>query len=65
MQRRPLKNNLAALRLARKLRQRDLARRIGIQQSEVSRIERGEREPAVRLAKRIAKALGVAVEDLF
>ena len=33
--------------------------------AEVSAIERGEREPGVHLAKRIAKVLGKSVEEVF
>lgn len=65
MQRRIIKNNIAALRRAKRLRQRDLAHRLRLHQSEISLIERGEREPGIRLAKRIARALRVTVEDAF
>lgn len=65
MQRRLHKNKIAALRQAKRLRQLDLARRLGIHQSEVSKIERGEREPGVRLARRIARALRCPIEDVF
>jgi len=65
MPRRIIKNNITVLRRARRMRQLDLARRLHLHQSEVSLIERGEREPGVRLAKRIAKALRSPVEDVF
>ncbi|MFW6175012.1 MAG: helix-turn-helix transcriptional regulator [Chloroflexota bacterium] len=56
---------MARLRREKGWRQLDMARRLGVYQSEVSEIERGEREPGVRLAKRIARALRVSVEDVF
>jgi len=42
-----------------------LARIVSIFQSEISEIECGERKPSVYLAKKIAKALGVSLNDLF
>jgi putative transcriptional regulator len=58
-------NHISRIRSERGWRQLDLARRLDIYQSEVSAIERGEREPGVHLAKRIAKVLGKRVEEIF
>ena len=63
--RRRTKNRLKALREEQGLRQLDLARMLDIYQSEVSEIERGAREPGVRLAKHISKVLGKKVEEIF
>ncbi|MDP2659716.1 MAG: helix-turn-helix domain-containing protein [Dehalococcoidia bacterium] len=60
-----LRNRIHLVRKEKGWRQLDLARRLEIYQSEVSAIERGEREPGVRLAKRIARALGRKVEEIF
>ena len=59
------RNCIKQLREAQGLRQLDLARRLDIYQSEVSAIERGEREPGIRLAKRFARMLGRPVEEVF
>jgi len=59
------KNRIRKFRKKKGLRQTDLARMIGIFQSELSEIERGIRKPSVYLAKKIAKALGVSLDDLF
>ena len=59
------KNRIREFRKRRGLRQTDLARLVGIFQSELSEIERGLRKPSVYLAKKIAKALGVSLDDLF
>ena len=59
------KNRIRKFRKKKQLRQTDLARMIGIFQSELSEIERGIRKPSVYLAKKIAKALGVSLDDLF
>ena len=59
------KNRIREFRKKRGLRQTDLARLVGIFQSELSEIERGIRKPSVYLAKKIAKALGASLDDLF
>jgi putative transcriptional regulator len=59
------KNRIREIRRRRGLRQVDLARMLGVFQSEISEIECGKRMPSVYLAKRIAKALKVSVDDLF
>ena len=59
------KNRIREFRKKRGLRQTDLARLVGIFQSELSEIERGIRKPSVYLAKKVAKALGVSLDDLF
>jgi putative transcriptional regulator len=53
------------VRRQRGLRQVDLAKMVGVFQSEISEIECGKRVPSVYLAKKIAKALGVSIDDLF
>ncbi len=59
------RNNIRRLRLEAGRRQLDLARKLNVYQSEISQIERGEREPGVYLAKRIAKVFGRTVEEVF
>lgn len=51
------RNRIARIRSEKGWRQLDLARKLNVYQSEVSEIERGDREPGVYLAKRIAQAL--------
>lgn len=58
-------NQIAAARTHAGMRQLDLARKVGLHQSEVSAIERGERQPGVFLAKRIARALRTRIDDLY
>jgi len=59
------KNRIREVRRQRGLRQVDLVGMVGIFQSEVSEIECGKRVPSVYLAKKIAKALKVSLDDLF
>jgi DNA-binding XRE family transcriptional regulator len=50
---------LLALRHRRGLTQRQLSELSGVQQADISRIERGETQPTTVTAKRLADALGV------
>ncbi len=59
------RNKLRRLRLEAGKRQLDVARKLNVYQSEISQIERGEREPGIYLAKRIAKVFGTTVEEIF
>jgi putative transcriptional regulator len=65
MPKRSNRNNISRIRREKRLRQLDLARMLDLYQSEVSAIERGEREPGVQLALRVARALGKRVEEVF
>jgi transcriptional regulator with XRE-family HTH domain len=47
------------------LRQADLARIVGVFPSEISEIECGKRKSSIYIAKRISRALGVSLDDLF
>ncbi|MEW6777000.1 MAG: helix-turn-helix transcriptional regulator [Bdellovibrionota bacterium] len=45
--------------------QREVAREIGIDEAYLSKVVRGQIEPSVVKAIRIARCLGCAVEDLY
>ena len=47
------------------LSQKELAKRSGIQQSEISRIESGDRNPSIRILHRLAKAMDRKLEIRF
>lgn len=57
--------NIRNLRKAAGLTQAELARRVACNQSEISRLERGERLMSVRMLKAIARALGVPPSALL
>ena len=59
------RNNIRRVRLQLAMRQLDIARKLNVYQSEISQIERSEREPGVYLAIRIAKVLRRTVEEIF
>jgi len=56
---------LKQARLRRQLTQVQLARKVGVHEITVSRLERGDRQPSMRLLQRLAKALGVPVTRLL
>jgi DNA-binding XRE family transcriptional regulator len=62
---RTLARNLLARRTAKGLTQQALADLAGISNRYVSAIERGQRRPPMRTAKRIAKALGTTLTTLM
>lgn len=55
---------MGSARRARGLQQTKLAEMLGLDQSKVSRIERGSYEPRVSLARRIAKIVEVPLDRL-
>lgn len=57
--------NLQNLRRARQLSQEELAARADVNQSYLSDIERGVRNPSVMVLDRIAKALSIDPEEFF
>lgn len=56
--------NARRLRSERGLTQEQVANAAGLSLSDVGRIERGERDPGVRVLTKLAHGLGVEVEDL-
>ena len=56
---------LRAVRKAKGLTQERLAEEAGLHFSDVSRIERGIRDPGVRTVAKLAKGLGVPAATLF
>lgn len=57
-----LLDDLARLRESQGLSQRDVAERLGVGQSAISRIESGRRDPHLSTLRRYALALGARVE---
>jgi transcriptional regulator with XRE-family HTH domain len=57
--------NLHRLRSARGYSQEDLAERTGLHASEISRLERGAREPRLGTIVKLARGLGVSADRLM
>lgn len=62
---RELVKKIIALRIKEHLTQKDLAEKIGTNQSAISRLENGRYNPSVDFLMRIAKALNKRVEINF
>jgi transcriptional regulator with XRE-family HTH domain len=60
----PLRDRLRKLRLEAGLSQRALCRKIDVDESYISRLERGQRAPSVEVLRRWADACGVEVAVL-
>ncbi|MDH4271436.1 MAG: helix-turn-helix transcriptional regulator [Candidatus Aminicenantes bacterium] len=60
-----LKNTLKVQRARMDWSQEELARKIGVTRKTVNTIENGVYIPSTYLALKMAKAFGVAVEELF
>jgi putative transcriptional regulator len=60
-----LRNRLKVLRAERDWTQAQLAETVGVSRKTINTIERGVFAPSAVLALRIARAFGVAVEDVF
>lgn len=60
-----LRNTIRAAREARGWTQADLAERIGVSRKTVNTVENGVFVPSTLIALKMARAFGMAVEELF
>jgi putative transcriptional regulator len=58
-------NRVKDLRVAAGLRQEDLAASTGVSRQTIISIERGRYNPSLELAWKLARMLGVTIEELF
>ena len=61
----PLGNRLKELRAAKGLNQQGLGSLVGASRQTISLIERGDYNPSITLALRIAKVFGTTVDEVF
>ena len=61
----PLGNRLKELRAAKGLNQQGLGTLVGASRQTISLIERGDYNPSITLALRIAKVFGTTVDEVF
>lgn len=61
----PLVNRMKELRAAKGLNQQELGQMVGASRQTVSLIERGDYNPSVTLALRIARVFGKSVDEVF
>lgn len=60
-----IRNTIAALRAAREITQQDLADEIGVTRATIVAIEKGNYNPSLELAFRIARFFKCGIEDVF
>jgi len=60
-----MKNKIKQLRKEHGLRQEDMANKLGVTRQTIIAIENDKYNPTLELAMKIAKLLGVYVEDIF
>lgn len=60
-----LAHNLKTIRTGRGLTQENVANLAGLALSDIGRVERGQRDPGVRVLTRIAYGLGVTPAELL
>ena len=61
----PLNNRLKEYRARINVNHTEMGSLVGVSRQTISQIERGDYSPSVTLALKIAKVLGVRVEDIF
>lgn len=61
----PLVNRVKELRAAKGINQQELGALVGASRQTVSLIERGDYNPSVTLALRIARVFGKSVDEVF
>lgn len=59
------KNIISTLRRNKKLNQAELAKKCGITQQHIQLIEAGKRLPSIKVAEKLAAALGVTIDELI
>lgn len=57
--------NIARIRKKKKLKQLELAEKVGIRNDSLCKIEKGKATPSTRLLYKLAHALECEVKDLF
>lgn len=60
-----MKNNIRALREARGMSQTELGLATGVTRQAILAIEKDKHDPSIRLAAKIAAALGASVDEAF
>ena len=60
-----MKNRIEEIRKARRIRQEDFAKALGVSRQTISSLETGRYNPSIFLAHKIAKYFGVLIEEVF
>ena len=60
-----LGQNMKKIRLAKQMSQGDICRKLGLGRSYISNVESGKNNPTLSTITKLAKALGVRIEELI
>ena len=60
-----MKNRIEELRIAKNIRQEELARLMGVSRQTISSLENGRYNPSIILAHKIAAYFGLPIEEVF
>lgn len=60
-----LAENMRKIRMLKKMSQGDICRALGVDRAYISTIESGKQNPTLATIEKIAKALGVSVNELL
>ena len=60
-----MKNRIEELRIAKNIRQEELARLMGVSRQTISSLENGRYNPSIMLAHKIAVYFGLPIEEVF
>ena len=58
-------NTLKHIRVSRGLMLKDVARQVGTDAGNLSRIEQGKQNPSLALARKLAALYGISLDDIF
>ena len=65
MRQKTMKNKIKEFRKKRKLRQEDLAEKLGVTRQTIIAIENDKYDPTLELAMKLSEFFGVSVNELF
>lgn len=57
--------SMVKIRNSQELTQKELAKRTGLQQADISRLENGARNPSLKILKRLADGMGMELKISF
>ena len=60
-----MKNRLRVIRAEREWSQADLAEKLGVSRQTINAIETGKYDPSLPLAFKVARLVGMRIEDIF
>ena len=60
-----LGQNMKRIRIAKQMTQGDICRKLGVDRAYISNVESGNKNPTLSTITKLAKALGVSVDELL